>query len=84
MRVRSPSPLRAAGAIRQRSGLLTRWFRVRLPGGPLEVAHVIRQFVAWMSGWIVTLDIMINDRELYRELTRPLDMSDFGEVNPPG
>lgn len=38
---------------------------------------------AWISSWAGTLRIMIFERKLRRELTRPLDGTDYGDVPPP-
>lgn len=40
--------------------------------------------ISWLRSWAATLRIKFFERELYRELTRPLDLGDFGEVGPPG
>jgi hypothetical protein len=39
---------------------------------------------AWLWSWKETLHIMIFERELYHDLTKPLEANDFGEVQPPG
>ena len=38
----------------------------------------------WLRSWTATVRIMIFERELYRELTKPFDMDDFREVMSPG
>lgn len=37
----------------------------------------------WFQSWYETLYIKYRQPDLYRELTKPLDTSDFGEVGPP-
>jgi hypothetical protein len=32
--------------------------------------------IAWLRGWKETLNIMIFHRELYRELTKPLEVNE--------
>jgi hypothetical protein len=39
--------------------------------------------ITWLRGWTETLNIMVFHRDLYRELTKPLDLADYGEVQPP-
>jgi hypothetical protein len=41
------------------------------------------RFSNWFRGWCITLNIMIFDRKLYKQLTQPLDGEDFGEVTEP-
>ncbi len=46
----------------------------------------MNRFRAWVSSWATTLRIMIFERDLYRQLTCPLnedDWDDFGEVPRP-
>lgn len=43
----------------------------------------MRRFIEWVRGWAITLDIRINDPELYKALTRPHVPSDFYEVRRP-
>lgn len=74
--------IRAASSNAQSSGLLPRRFRVRDPGGPQEET-VARKFADWVRGWIATLDIMINNRELYRYLKGHLIPEDLADAPRP-
>jgi hypothetical protein len=44
----------------------------------------MRRLREFITGWAATLRIMIFERDLYRHLREPMDMSDFIEVGPPG
>ncbi|MGH7239997.1 MAG: hypothetical protein ACREHG_08015 [Candidatus Saccharimonadales bacterium] len=50
---------------------------------------MMKRFADWVSSWVTTLDIMINDRRLYRELRKTYDpgeftsLSEFVEVDRP-
>lgn len=44
---------------------------------------MVKAVISWARGWITTIDIRLNDPELYRELTRPADPADFTEAGPP-
>ena len=37
----------------------------------------------WYYGWKATLKIMLFERDLYRQLKKPLDIGDFGPVAVP-
>ena len=43
----------------------------------------MNRFLRWFRGLVVTIDIYLFNRELYHDLTQPLNMSDFEEVGPP-
>lgn len=43
----------------------------------------MRRLIAWISGWTTTLDIMINDPELYKILKTPFNPDEFEEVGRP-
>ena len=44
---------------------------------------MIRNFIDWVHGWIVTLDIRFNNPELYRALTQPVLPEDLAEAPRP-
>jgi hypothetical protein len=41
------------------------------------------RFRGWFYGWRETLIIKYRHPDLYRYLTGPFDLDDFGEVGPP-
>lgn len=43
----------------------------------------MRRLIAWIQRWTTTLDIMINDPELYKILTTPFNPDEFEEVGRP-
>ena len=44
---------------------------------------MLKRAYDWFRGWYATLAIKYRNPELYRELTKPLNGTDFGEVKPP-
>lgn len=44
----------------------------------------MRRCIIWLQAWYETLYIKFRQPELYRALTEPIDLADFGEVGPPG